>query len=351
LSLGPPFDDSGERLQVGLGAAAAALLLFVGTFAILTAERPLGDSLRVHVMVARPGSLHTGAIVEVAGETIGEVVAIRGQPATGGPTDLAPVDIELRIQQRFQSRLRRNSTIVAVNPSILTEALLEVGPPAHGAAPSPPVTDGETLRGVDPADIDQFMRKLYLSLEAVLREGRDLRPDWQDFTGAVAATATTLDRQLPAELLLRLGLHGTQARLALERLSDSLHRADVAAAPAELQALLATTTPLIDQLLSLARQADSLQSRVHDLTVSLEPRQRQLSRAIAGLGSASRDAQQIVHDAQLLQSDYLNGRGTLGGFQRDIQLFDELKELSRILKRESWRILIKRPSPGQRNLR
>jgi hypothetical protein len=56
-------------------------------------------------------------------------------------------------------------------------------------------------------------------------------------------------------------------------------------------------------------------------------------------------------DVKALIDGFQAGRGTLGGFNRDIQIFDELKEIHRILKRQTWRVLIKRPNPGQRNVR
>ncbi len=62
MSLGPPFDDadSSDRLRLGLGIGAAALLLFFAGFAILASERSLGDSLTIHVDVTRIGTLNTG---------------------------------------------------------------------------------------------------------------------------------------------------------------------------------------------------------------------------------------------------------------------------------------------------
>ena len=112
MSLGPPFDPSGERLRLILGAATAVTLLVVIGVALLAADRSLGESVTVHMLVQRPGALHTGAAVRVAGEQIGEVVAIRGyRPSRGLKDATSPgpsaepgaepsVDIELRLRKR-----------------------------------------------------------------------------------------------------------------------------------------------------------------------------------------------------------------------------------------------------------
>lgn len=350
MSLGPPFDDSGERLQIGVGAAAGAALMFVAAFAVLAAERSLGDSIRVHVQVARPGALHTGAPLRVGGDTIGEVVAIRGHAAPF-EHDAAPVDIEVRLQSRYRERVYRNSTIVAVNPTLLTEALLEVGPPARGAAPQEPVKEGDRLRGVDPADIDRFMLKLYVSVESILRESRELQPEWTAFHQSVVELAKEVRSTLPAVELLRIGVQAGAARSAGTHLFAGLASAGASAAPADVAELLRTVGPLVAELARLGQRLATLEGRASDMAAALGGRQRDLESIRDGLRSAAANASRAETDAEALWQGFAAGRGTLGGFNCDIQLFDELKELHRILKRRPWRILIKRPDAGQRNVR
>lgn len=357
MSLGPPFDETGDRLRLGLGAATAAVLLFVTTFAVLAAERSLGESIVVHVAVARPGALHTGAPVRVAGEPIGEVVAIRGNPSqlsesTASELDAhPPVDIEIRLLTRYRDRLFRNSTVVTVNPTLLTEAILEVGPPAKGAAPAEPIADGDHLRGLDPADIDQFMLKLYLSTEAVLREAHDLRPDWDDFQHAASGVSKQLSGALPEGDLLRLGLNATRVRLSAGSVLDKLKTAGVTDAPADVKALVKTTEPLVSELRRLGLALELLEGRTSAFASELTPRQKQLVHAFATLRKAAELGSQAETDLRALAAGVQAGRGTLGGFNVDIQIFDELKEMARILKQRSYRVIIKRPDKGQRNVR
>ncbi len=351
MSLGPPFDDSGERLQLGVGAATGAVLLFATVFALLAAERPLGDSISVHVLASRPGALNTGAPLRVAGQPIGEVVAIRGQPLRSG-TDAAPaVDIEVRLQKQFRDRVYRNSTIITVNPTVLTEALLEVGPPAGGVAPEHPVEDGDRLRGSDPADIDQLLLKLYLSMESLLAQTRDLRLEWTEFRRSTGALSTRIAQSLPADELLRAGLNAAAVRQTAAQLAKKLRDIDLDQNTASLRLLSKSVGPLVQELDRLAQAFALLQNRANAIAGALGPRQPELLRTIAGLRKSIALENQAERDLDWLLHGFQNGRGTLGGFNSDIQLFDELKEIHRILKHQSWRMLIKRPDPGQRNLR
>jgi phospholipid/cholesterol/gamma-HCH transport system substrate-binding protein len=346
MSLGPPFDESesSERLRLGLGVGMAALLLFFAGFAILAAERSLGDSLTIHIDVTRIGTLHAGAPLRLAGEQIGEVVAIRGQRAEAeistGTT--RPIDIEVRLLRRFRERVRRNSTVVTVNPTLLTEAQLEVGPTWNGEAPGEAVQDGDHLRGVDPAEMSVLLARVYRSLEAAMNEAKDLAPDWREMGGALSTLATHVRETMPTAELLRLALHIEQARRRIIALRDTLQAAQAETAPARLRELYATGKPLLAELSRFAGQLEALQVRVQDLQAALAARKSDAQRIEALLRATVQLSERVASDSQALLWLYENGRGTLGGFNRDIQIFDELKEMHRILKRESWRVIIKR---------
>jgi ABC-type transporter Mla subunit MlaD len=261
------------------------------------------------------------------------------------------VDIEVRIQTRYRDRVYRNSTIVAVNPTILTEALLEVGPPAHGAAPGEPVENGDRLRGIDPAEIDHFLANLYVSIEAVLRESRELEPDWDPFQKSVGEVSNKISFLLPSDQLLRIGLHAAEARLLVSKLQDKLQESGASRAIPDLDALIKTADPLMVALAELAQQLELLSGRAHDVASAVGPRRQELEQALSQLKTAAALSGRAELDAQALLNGFLAGRGTLGGFNSDIQIFDELKEIHRILKHQGWRVLIKSRDPGQRNVR
>lgn len=347
MSLGPPFDHSGERLRLTLGAATAVTLLVVIGVALLAADRSLGESVTVHMMVHRPGVLHTGAMVRVAGEQVGEVVAIRGMPAANPASDEPTVDIELRLRKQLAGRIYDNSTFLPVNPTVLSEALIEIGPPAGGAAPGAKVAGEVRVRGIDPADIDQLLRKVYLSIELTLAQARDLGSEWTEMTAALGALSDRLSSSVSAEQVLRVQVQGAAARHSIEQLLATLRAGEADKLPALTRQLEQSVTPLSRELRRLGEQGEVLAARARELGQALGPAQQaDLRRAVAQLRAAMAAGEQLEADGRFLIRYFDSGRGTLGGFNKDIQIFDELKETGRILKQKSWRLLIKRREPG-----
>lgn len=94
------------------------MLLFLVAVALLLADHTLGKSLTVHLLVHHSGQLYVGAEVQLAGERIGELTAIRRyRPRPSDPKELQDreplVEMELRIVRRAGGRLAKNSTFLA----------------------------------------------------------------------------------------------------------------------------------------------------------------------------------------------------------------------------------------------
>ncbi len=63
--------------------------------------------------------------------------------------------------------------------------------------------------------------------------------------------------------------------------------------------------------------------------------------ALRNFQAAIASGERLTQDAQYLLHLFESGQGTLGGFNRDVQLFDELKDVARILKQQLHRVIIK----------
>lgn len=353
MSLGPPFDASNQRLHLLLGAVTALLLLFLVAVALLLADHTLGKSLTVHLLVHRSGQLYVGAEVQLAGERIGELTAIRRfRPRAGDPKELQDreplVEMELRIVRRAGGRLPKNATFLARNPTLLSPAVIEVGPPESGAHKDVPLSDGDYLIGIDPPDLDQLLSSVYLSVEAILREARELRPDWEEAVAAFSALSQRINRVSTEGQVARIGLHGQQTLQLLRGLRRRLDAAGLVTMPATLATLQTDLEPLISQATQLGHKTELLQDRVGELLLLFGPRRRRdLDESLRGFRAAVSSSQRAAEDAQFLVRYFESGRGTLGGFQRDIQIFDELKEVHRILKQQLHRVIVKPRKPAQ----
>src|SRR6478672_10343248 len=76
MSLGPPFDASGLRLQQAVGAGVVLVLAAATGWVLFFSDRTLGRRTTFHVEMRTAGARHTGARVMLAGREIGEVRSV-----------------------------------------------------------------------------------------------------------------------------------------------------------------------------------------------------------------------------------------------------------------------------------
>lgn len=353
MSLGPPFDAGNQKLHLLLGGVTVLLLSFLVAVALLTADHSVGKSVTLHLLVRRSGQLYTGAEVHLAGQRIGELTAIRRyHPSEQDPAERrargTQVELELRILRGPAGRLFHNSTFVARNPTLLSPAVIEVGPPDLGQDKGPPIADGDFLYGIDPPDLDQLLRRIYDSLTVILTEAQTLRPEWQEAAAAFVGLQRRISHLNNQGELDRIGLQGAKSLLLLRTLRHKLEAAGIKDAPERVSELSETLSPLLDKATLLVRRSELLQERAADFAQLFGPSgKRDLEKTLAGFRSAITSGNRTVEDAKYLIRYIDSGRGTLGGFHRDIQIFDELKEVHRILKQQTLKVIVKPRKPAK----
>ncbi|HEY2745410.1 MAG TPA: MlaD family protein, partial [Polyangia bacterium] len=203
MSLGPPFDDSGRGARRAAGAAFVVALVAAVVWVLVLSDRALGPGVVVRVAMATTGALRVGDKVRLAGRDVGEVrgavrvhdaVAHDDRAGSGG----SHVELTVFVARAWAPELRANSELFVATPSVLGEAYLEIGPPAHQAAPGPPVRGGELLVGVDPPEIDKFLARSEESVRRALALLRENRPALDELFTAGDELLATLSG-LPAD--------------------------------------------------------------------------------------------------------------------------------------------------------
>src|SRR5512146_420474 len=153
MSLGPPFDDSGRGARYVAGAALVVALTAAVLWVLMLSDRAMGPGVTVRVSMATTGALRAGDKVRLAGRDVGEVRGAVRVHGAGGDH----VELTVFVARAWAHELRKNSELFVATPSVLGEAYLEIGPPAHRALPAAPVADGDVVVGVDPPEIDKFL--------------------------------------------------------------------------------------------------------------------------------------------------------------------------------------------------
>ena len=143
---------------------------------------------------------------------------------------------------------------------------------------------------------------------------------WALILGASSGFGAAASRELAANGFHIAGVHlDRRATLAnVEKLSAAISRD-------------------IDPLIAKSKRA---LDGVGDLGAGVGPGQREsLRRTLDALGGISDRVGKVTTDAQLLVADLRAGKGTAGSVLKDDQLYDDIKEMVRDLKRNPWKFL------------
>lgn len=337
------------RAQLAVGTATLAILALAVVFVVAIVPRlSWSRGVRVEVAFAHVGALREGAPVIVAGRTIGRVESIRlAAPAalaaehplagTGG----ALVVVELDDRARWAD----NAEVFISSKGFLSNRYLELGPPADGAAPGPPIAAGAVVRGVEPPILDRALQRTWDNLMVSRRFLDEVKPEARALLDQLERLAATLEATEPtpgafADLAARVRAAVAEARTV----GDTLERSG--ASPAALAALAGRAE------LALAH----LRRRIGELTAAADLLTAELTRAGAALADAApaltrlravladgdrrlAEAQALAANVRGFLAELARGEGSLARLSNDPEFPEDAKELGRILKRQPWRII------------
>jgi ABC-type transporter Mla subunit MlaD len=306
--------------------------------------RTVGRGVMIHVEMKTPGLLRVGGKLRLAGREIGEV---RGMIASSDPRSAGRdhrVDIEAFVLRGFVNDVHRNSQVYVATPSVLGEAYLEIGPPADQAQPGPVIEDGDRLRGADPPEIDDLLAHSEKNLRLILALLRENRPEIEELLKAGDDLLTTLTG-LPADRG-QLGRIKDQFVRVLDDSTALVHTIRDAGGVDRIKAITHDLSTIADEagpeLKQLGARIDVAMARLDELAAIFSPERRaQLRSALATFKKATRSGEAILKDVKSLANWVESGRGTVGAFFADKELFDDLHETHRIIKSQPWTFILK----------
>jgi phospholipid/cholesterol/gamma-HCH transport system substrate-binding protein len=307
--------DAEERIAVRIGGVVLVVVALAAALLLVVQGRHLRPGLRVEVELARIGTLQAGAPVRLAGLTLGSVDDIRLVPAPPGSSEKAHALLDVWLDRRH-ARLVRETTDFFVNQEgLLGEAYLGIA--ERPGAPGRPLADGARVRGVAPPEIDKLLAASYRNLEAITSLLRDGLPEIDELRAALAALDGTVAGLDAAPLWSAGGRLVAEARGFAVPEPPSMPAFDVA--------------PLEARVAALAAEVDRLAPRLAD------PRVARLAAVLGRAPELVARARSALAAAEAIAAMVASGQGTVGALLADVELFDEMKDLSRTLKRQPWR--------------
>ncbi|MGZ3429920.1 MAG: MlaD family protein, partial [Polyangia bacterium] len=300
---------------------------------------------RIHINYDFSGNLQSGAAVKISGIKVGKVEEVRylgGEidPDTGKRVQVRVVAF---VEDRVKESIRKNAEFFINTQGVLGEQYLEIQP---GSWDQPPLDPSHSVPGVNPPRTDLIVARLYEFLDSITGLLRDDKDVIKDFLQSGASVVRTLDDILKtnkAEIGRLLGNVDALSKQAADLLGSI--RAGVGDASTlratlgNIETISASIKRDIDPLIAKAKKALDGVDRV---TSVVGPGERdKLQKALDELVTVGEKAEKLTSDAQSLVADVKKGKGTAGALLVDPQIYDDLKELVRDLKRNPWKFFWK----------
>jgi phospholipid/cholesterol/gamma-HCH transport system substrate-binding protein len=342
-----------RNMQIKVGALIlVALGLLVG-FVLLLGSFSVGAVRSYFIEVADSGSVLRGAPVKIAGVRAGRVedveflVARNARKSAAESEGELPINVRLRITvaENMAAAVRRDSEFYITTQGVLGEKYVEIVP---GTEASPEWADGAYIRGRDPARIDLLFAKagsILAKVEAAFAGSEGLN------LGELARSLIKLVKNVDEILtdnktrLTSIATNVEQATGDAAGLAKYLREGvgsseNVGAIVQNVKSLSATAATEAKPLIATAqRTMKNVDESVVVLKDVVEKNRGHIDVALANLEPISQHARTVMRDAAALTAGVSTGRGTIGQLIIDQEIYDDLKEMLRDLKRHPWKML------------
>lgn len=343
-------------IEVKVGALFLFSIALLVAFVLVLGDFSFGDGFHVNVEFDNAGGLKPGADVAIAGLNVGTVQELRflkNEGATDPDAAAVAVRAKLRVDAAYADSIRTNSDFFITTRGVLGEPYIEIVTRDFSA---PAVQPDAVLRGVDPPRMDLIVARASELLHALtdLLDDPDIKA--KDLLANTASLMKNLDLFLVEN---RPALDETlgNVRDGSASAKNILAGLDVAVADGqELRGIFSDTRvvarnargitarldkefdPLMDDVVAVAGSARNVMVSADRIVTQNEAK---ISGTIDNVHTSSARLEQLSSDAQVVMANVSQGKGTVGALISDREIYDDLKEMLRVIKQRPWKIVWK----------
>lgn len=341
-------------IEVKVGALVLFSLALLVGFVLVLGDFSMSDGFTFHVDFENAGGLKPGADVAIAGINVGNVKKLKFHPnKDDGGQPAVEVRATLRIDQEYADAVRQDSEFFITRRGVLGEPYIEIETHSYD---KPQVAEGAVLRGVEPPRMDVIVAKatqLLDTLHDLLSDpdiaAKDLISNAaslmahldevivhnrEDIDGTISNTRATTKEA--AQLLSALNFAVEDGKKVRRLLADS--QATAANARHISAKIDGDIDPLMDDVKVTASNARQVSESVGRIVGDNE---QKLDESIANVHSSTENLANLSKNADTVVGRVESGEGTVGQLLADRQMYDDMKELLRMIKRRPWKILWK----------
>jgi phospholipid/cholesterol/gamma-HCH transport system substrate-binding protein len=341
-------------IEVKVGALVLFSLGLLVAFVLVLGDFSFSDGFTFHVDFDNAGGLKPGADVAIAGINVGNVEKLEFQPNKGeadGPA--VEVRATLRISEDYADAVRESSEFFISQRGMLGEPYIEIETTSFDA---PQVERGAVLRGVQPPRMDIIVAKGAKLLDTLYEILQDPNIAAKDLIANTASLMGHLDEvvvdnrqnidgtiegarmttQEAAQLLKALNFAVEEGEQLRGMLSDARTTASNA------RSISAKVNNDIDPVIADVRVATENARRVSDSVGRLiGDNEQTINDSIANVHATTENLETTSKDASAMVGRIESGEGTIGQLLADREMYDDMKELLRTIKRRPWKIIWK----------
>ncbi len=333
-----------RALEFKVGLLIVGALVILGGFVFILGNFSLGPGFRLYVDYNFSGNIQPGAPVKVSGIKVGKVEDVQFwggklDPKTGRHVQ---VRVKIWVQQRVKDTIREDAEFFVNTAGVLGEQYLEIAPGSFDK----PVLATETVVGVDPPRTDLIVARLYEFLDSVtslLKEDKELiRNLLKDGASAVHELNVLLaeNREEISGLIVNAGKLADQASGLIGDVRTGLGDPKVIGRTvASAERTLSSADRALTEITPRASRLLDEGVRVTGLVTDAK-----LERALAAADAAIvalNKAGQLIANVDGLVVDVRAGKGTAGKLLTREELYADLKEMVRDLRRNPWKFFWK----------
>ncbi len=329
----------GVLIVLAVGAMAA-FIFALGNFS-------LSSGYVVHVDYNYIGTMQPGAPVKIAGIKVGNVEKINfigGKQVDEKTGRRIQVRVDVWVEDKVRDTLRKDAAFFINTAGVLGEQYLEIVP--GNDYESPPLDPGAVIRGVDPPRTDLVIARLYEVLDSfadLLSNEKDLIRNLLSNSAETVAELNSLLKENKEEIATLIASGGELAKEAsgtLKKVNQGLGDPRVIGKTIrDADALLVTANRSIAEVVPPVKELTADATRVTGLIT-----QQRIDRALTVADRAvalSGKADKLITNVDGMVTDIRAGRGTAGSLIVRDELYTDLREMIRDLKRNPWKFFWK----------
>lgn len=334
--------DRLRKMEIKVGALILASVVVLVGFVLLLGDFRCADDAVLYVDVPTSGNLKSGAPVKVSGVTVGKVKQVElwgGRPDPEHGNKVVQVRVTLRVSGAVPGMLHDDAKFYITTLGALGEKYVEIDPGTPGR---PTLSDGAVVDGIGPIRLEllgEDASTIAKDLATLLGENReDMRAIIHEGRNLIEGVSQVVSEN-------REDLRGTLRSLRataenLERLSGALREA--AGNGEDLKKIIASLRGVAESLeKDLKPTLERMPLTLERMSVALEEARAFLGEGKDAVSHVREKVGTVLERLEQILTSIRDGRGSIGALLSDRELYDDLVEFLKEIKRNPWKLLRK----------